>query len=142
MELPSVVQQYFQNLTAGRFVEAAASFTADGFYSHEAYDPGAIGPTGARLEARGRDAIAAMFRLRAERDWHHEIDSDVVGSSFYIHGRALDRDDALVLSFLSVGTISADGRISSYIEYDTRPPVGFAAAVQVEPDLTVPRDER
>jgi hypothetical protein len=135
MTLPPSVTDYFTHLAAGRFVDAAACFSEDVFYSHEAYDPASDGPTGSRLEAEGREALAAMFGLRAVRDWRHEITPTVVGARFFIDGRVFDAQGAPVLSFLSVGELDESGLISSYLEYDTRPAVGHASRVQ--PDGSV-----
>jgi ketosteroid isomerase-like protein len=133
MELPALVKDYFTHLAAGRLSEATQSFAPDVFYSHEAYDPGTPGPTSTRLEARGRDALLQMFTLRAQRPrtWRHEYEATMAGDKFFIHGRAIDADNQPVLSFLAEGKFNADGLISSYIEYDTRPPVGSATAVEV-----------
>jgi ketosteroid isomerase-like protein len=124
MSLPTIVADYFRLLAAGDFAAAAACFSPDGFYSHPAYDPGSSGPTGGRLEARGREAIARMFQMRGPRSWTHDVRSDTVGDRFYIEGVACDETGREVLSFLSVGSIDASGLISSYVAYDSRPPVG------------------
>lgn len=128
MTLPDIVTTYFQLLAGGDFDGAAACFTEDGFYSHPAYDPGAEGPTGGRLEARGRAAIARQFRIRGDRAWTHETVADTVGSRFYVEGVARDGSGVPVLSFLSVGVL-ADGLIASYVAYDSRPPVGSSKSL-------------
>lgn len=133
MDLPALVNDYFVHLAAGRLFEATQSFAEDVFYSHEAYDPGTQGPTSTRLEARGRQALLRMFHLRAERprSWRHEYEATMAGDKFFIHGRAIDADDKPVLSFLAEGRFDSAGLISSYVEYDTRPPVGSATAIAV-----------
>jgi hypothetical protein len=128
MTLPDVATAYFGHLSAGRFAEAAACFSVGGFYSHPPYDPGADGPTGRRIEARGRAEIEAVFRLRGPRDWHHELTSDTAGSRFYVDGVVRTSDGAALLSYLSVGELDDDGLISRYVAYDSRPPVGDSPA--------------
>ena len=128
MTLPDIVATYFTLLSSGRFEEAAACFTPDGFYSHPAYDPESDGPTGSRLEARGREAIARLFGIRGERNWTHDTRSDTIGDRFYVDGVARLEDGVEILSFLSVGLLD-DGLIASYIVYDSRPPVGSLAPI-------------
>jgi len=125
MALPPVLEEYFSNLRAGRLDEALDSFTPDTFYSHSAYDPGADGPTGVRQEAWGRDALRRMWELRQQRNWQHHIEASFVDDRFFLEGEVVDgATGEPVFSFLSSGRFSPDGLISSYVEYDTRPPVG------------------
>lgn len=127
MSLPAVVVAYFDHLASGRFEDAARCFSADGFYSHPAYDPGASGPTATRLEARGRDEIRKLFELRGVRAWTHESRSDTIGSRFYVEGRVREADGSILLSYLAAGLL-VDGLISRYVAYDARPPVGDTEA--------------
>lgn len=128
MALPASADRYFAHLAAGRFDEAAACFSENGFYSHPAYDPEGSGPTSRRMEATGRHAIRALFEARGKREWVHESRSDSVGDRFYVEGRVREGAGAIeeLLSYLAVGTLDADGRIASYIAYDARPPAGRA----------------
>lgn len=124
MSLPEIATEYFGHLSSGRFAQAAACFSEDGFYSHPAYDPGLPGPTGRRLEARGRREIEAVFELRGDRDWHHELTSDTVDRRFYVNGVVRTSEGALLLSYLSVGELDEHGLIARYEAYDSRPPIG------------------
>lgn len=126
MTLPEIVTRYFSHLSAGHFAEAAACFSDDGFYSHPPYDPGVDGPTGRRLEARGRRQIEAVFELRGHRDWHHQLTADTVGRRFYIDGVVKLADGDLLLSYLSVGELDDAGLIKKYVAYDSRPAVGLS----------------
>jgi hypothetical protein len=125
MTLPEIATSYFGHLSAGSFAAAAACFSADGFYSHPPYDPGSDGPTGRRIEARGRAEIESVFGLRGPRDWHHELASDTIGRRFYVEGVVRTSDDVALLSYLSVGDLDDDGLICRYVAYDSRPPVGL-----------------
>lgn len=124
MELPDIAKKYFGHVVEGDFEAAAECFSPDVFYSHEAYDPGTDGPTGRRMEARGRAELVRMLNMRGPRRWKHHMRVDTVGDRFFIEGTMTDEDDAPVFSFVSVGTLTSDGLIQSYIEYDARPPVG------------------
>lgn len=136
MSLPEIATEYFQHLSAGRFAEAAACFSEDGFYSHPPYDPGAPGPTGRRLEARGRHEIETVFQLRGNRDWRHELTSDTVGRRFYVNGVVRTPDGAVLLSYLSMGEVGEGGLIARYEAYDSRPAVGAAERPPDLPPLT------
>jgi len=124
MSLPPSATTYFERLAAGDFTGAAECFTADCFYSHPPYDPGADGPTGRRLEATSREELRDLFALRGERDWHHETRTTTVGDSFFVEGVVRDGTSATVLSYLSSGLVGADGLIERYVAYDSRPAVG------------------
>jgi hypothetical protein len=129
MELPPIVETYLSHLRAGRLGEALESFTEDTFYSHSAYDPGASGPTGVRQEAWGKAALQRMWELRAKRDWRHHVEATVIGDRFFLEGEVVEGSTGEpVFSFLSSGRLSPEGLICSYVEYDTRPPVGKRCA--------------
>jgi hypothetical protein len=124
MELPDIAKVYFHSVRLADFEAAAQCFSPDVFYSHEAFDPGSAGPTGTRLEARSREDLVRLFRMRGDRNWKHHIQVDAVGNKFFIQGVVTDEEENEVLSFVSIGTLADDGLIKSYIEYDARPAVG------------------
>jgi ketosteroid isomerase-like protein len=131
MSANDVLDSYFRNLRAGDLDAALDSFTDDTFYSHSAYDPGASGPTGSRLEAHGKAALKEAWLLRGERDWQHHIEVTIAGDHFFLEGDVSSKTTGQVIfSFLSSGRFAADGRISSYVEYDARPPVGSVRAAR------------
>src|SRR5690606_19660864 len=104
-------------------------FSADGFYSHPAYDPEGSGPTSQRMEAHGRDGIEAIFHARGVRDWVHDSRADTVGDRFYVEGQVTTGAGEELLSYLAVGQLDDEGLIGSYIAYDARPPVGRQGAL-------------
>jgi hypothetical protein len=104
----ATLDTYFARLEAAEFAAAAACFSPDVLYSHPPYAAG-----GARVEYRGRDALAAGFAARGPRRWHHHV------LRFAQHGdRCLVEGDVEGLGvWLSSFSLDADGLIARYCSF-------------------------
>ncbi|MCA8094882.1 nuclear transport factor 2 family protein [Burkholderia anthina] len=120
------VEQYVRGLEAADFDMVANCFTADAFYSHGAYDPN-LSTT--RAEVIGRDNLLDMLKSkRRSRTWVHELQSFTVADGrCYLEGVLRETADGpLVASYVGCGSFDESGKLTRWVAYSSRPPVGAA----------------
>ncbi|WP_395067939.1 nuclear transport factor 2 family protein [Paraburkholderia silvatlantica] len=120
------VDQYVRGLEAADFEAVANCFTADAFYSHGSYDPN-LSTT--RAEVIGRDKLLAMLTSkRRSRPWVHELQSFTVAAGrCYLEGVLRETADGLlVASYVGCGSFDEAGKLTRWVAYSSRPPVGTA----------------
>lgn len=118
----AVFHAYLTALQEGRVDEALAHFEDDAVYSHSPFVHAA---GAARLEFRGRDAIAAGFGARGVAPFRHSVvAAGQRGAHLVLEGRThhastgADRG-----SFVSILSVGATGRIARYVSYYTEPTI-------------------
>jgi SnoaL-like protein len=116
----TVLDHYFESLSAGRFEDACACFSEDCLYSHPPYNPGA-----ARVEFHGRGELLAGFEnVRGARPSRLPRIVCCVqnGSDCFIEG-VVDGDPPRG-SFVSSVLLDSDGLIRRYVAFysDSRVP--------------------
>ena len=123
-DIRSNAERYFDALQRFDLDEVVMCFTEDVFYSHPSYDKDG----GQREEARGRDGIAAMLRIRrGDRPTVQEIHYCVSeGDVAFLEGTAYDRHDPMIVvaSWVSSVPVASNGLFRSYANYVSSPPVG------------------
>jgi hypothetical protein len=123
-DVRSNAERYFDALQRFDLDEVVMCFTEDAFYSHPSYDY----EGGQREEARGRDGIAAMLRIRrGDRPTVQEIHECVIeGDVAFLEGTAYDRHDpkTVMASWVSSVRIASNGLFKCYSNYVSSPPVG------------------
>jgi SnoaL-like domain len=106
-----VLDGYFERLERADFAGAAACFSPDVLYSHPPYAPG-----GARVEHRGREALAAGFAARGPRTWRHRIITFLQdGSECLVEG-----DVEGLGVWLSSFSLDEHGKIARYCSFYAR----------------------
>lgn len=117
----AVVERYFEHLEAADMPAAIECFSSDTVYSHPPYKHA---PEEGRAEFRGHAELLAGFERRGFRTVHHELlVSAQIGADFLVEGCTDDPPDGG--SFISSGTLDADGRIRRYVALFTQPRVPF-----------------
>lgn len=116
----AVFEAYLTALQEGRVDDAVAHFADDAVYSHS---PFVHTDGAARLEFRGRAAVAAGFGTRGSAPFRHTIVAAAQrGAHLILEGRTRhvapggDRG-----SFVSVLSLGAGERIARYVSYYTEP---------------------
>lgn len=130
-----VVARYFRAVEAGDVEGAAACFAEDAVYSHPALVPPdgtPPGPTPPRVEARGREGVAAFLRERGNRPVVHEVTTVArAGDVLFVEGVAHRGDGAPFASFVSVARVDGDGLIRHYSAYTATPVAGALMGVPI-----------
>ena len=123
-DVRSNAERYFEALQRFDLDEVVRCFAEDAFYSHPSYDEDG----GQREEARGRDGIAAMLRIRrGDRPTVQEIHNCInEGDIAFLEGTAYDRHDPMTVmaSWVSSVRVASNGLFKSYANYVSSPPVG------------------
>ncbi|WP_322046539.1 nuclear transport factor 2 family protein [Paraburkholderia sp. J67] len=122
------VDQYVRGLEAADFDAVANCFTEDAFYSHGAYDP-QLNTT--RAEVKGRGKLLDMLKSkRRSRTWVHELHAFTVADGrCYLEGVLRETADGpLVASYVGCGSFDEAGKLTRWVAYSSRPPVGAALA--------------
>lgn len=117
-----VVHDYFVDLDAGRFEEAAAHFSDDVLYSHPPYKHTGIDDPN-RIEFRGRPALEAAFRTRGKASFGHEVVTSIQRGPHCIFEGAVHGVPGGSGSFISSLSLAADGTIRRYVSFYCEPGV-------------------
>lgn len=130
-----VVVRYFRAVEAGDVGGAAACFSEDAVYSHPPLAPAEgtpPGPTPPRVEARGREGVAAFLRERGKRNVVHEVTTVArAGDVVFVEGVAHRGDGTPFASFVSVARVDGDGLIRHYSAYTATPVAGALMGVPI-----------
>jgi hypothetical protein len=119
----TVVHDYFVDLDAGRFAEAAAHFSDDVLYSHPPYRHTGIHDPG-RVEFRGRPALEAAFHARGRASFDHEVVTSIQrGPHCLFEGVVNNLPSGGTGSFISSLSLAADGTIRRYLSFYCEPGV-------------------
>jgi len=119
----AVVHDYFTDLDAGRFAQAAARFSDDVLYSHPPYQHTGIDDP-SRIEFRGRPALRAAFERRGRATFDHEVLVSIQrGPHCVLEGAVRGLPDGGTGSFISSLSLAADGTIRRYVSFYCEPGV-------------------
>lgn len=118
-----VVREYFVDLDAGHFADAAAHFSDDVLYSHPPYKHTGIDDP-ARIEFRGRAALQAAFERRGQASFDHEVLTSIQrGPHCIFEGAVHNLPDGGTGSFISSLSLAAEGTIRRYVSFYCEPGV-------------------
>jgi hypothetical protein len=119
----SVVHDYFADLDAGRFAEAAGRFSHDVLYSHPPYrHTGTDDPQ--RIEFRGRAELHAAFERRGRASFDHEVLVAIQrGPHAMVEGVVRGLPGGGGGSFISSLSLASDGTIRRYVSFYCEPEV-------------------
>jgi hypothetical protein len=119
----AAVHEYFADLDAGRFGDAARRFSEDVLYSHPPYQhTGITDPD--RIEFRGRATLEAAFRRRGRADFDHDVLASIQrGPHCMLEGAVNNLPDDRTGSFISSLSLAADGTIRRYVSFYCEPGV-------------------
>lgn len=116
-----MVQRYFDALRRGDFDAAAASFSADVFYSHPPY---AHEPPGSpRHEVRGREALLDLFTHGRGKKQPQTTELDLCamsGDRGFVSGRSILADGS-TKSFVAEIAVGRDGLLTYFAVYSSAP---------------------
>lgn len=119
----AVVHAYFDDLDAGRFVEAAAHFSSDVLYSHPPYKHTGIDDPD-RIEFRGRRALEDAFRARGTASFDHDVLTSIQrGPHCMFEGAVNNLPGGGTGSFISSLSLAVDGTIRRYVSFYCEPGV-------------------
>jgi hypothetical protein len=116
-----LVDDYFEDLHADRFEQAAAHFSADCLYSHPPYSPGTP-----RAEFRGREELLAGFGRRGPQPVRVQIERSLQrGAELMLEGRTLldGSAEGPTGSFISCAALGPAGTIDRYVAFHTTPSI-------------------
>jgi SnoaL-like domain len=119
------VHDYFSDLDAGRFAEAAGHFSDDVLYSHPPYRHTGIDDP-QRIEFRGRAELQAAFERRGRASFDHEVLVAIQrGPHAMVEGVVRGLPGGGGGSFVSSLSLASDGTIRRYVSFYCEPEVDF-----------------
>ncbi len=121
VDIQAKLDEYFVELDAARFENAASHFSADGLYLHPPYAPGTP-----RVAYRGGEELLAGFERRGAQDWLHFTDVSIQRGPFLMfEGHVLvdGTPEGPTGSFISSATVDEEGKVLRYLAFYTAPMV-------------------